>query len=268
MTCWRGSMEACSRRSGRSKRWGREQRTASSWTFSSQVHNTFSQFFFFFWIMKCGNWLKGRLVWIHKAANMSYAICLFFGLHLRYFGPFHMNHHSPFPVVLLPPTPMWKFLPRWAERVYVCVYTRVWFPSLLPSPSFLRRHLLVSQVLSIFSPPIRLPESVWKSPQKPESLVSAPLCMHIVPSAHIYTFPSAQLHKHIIPLLLQLTAAFKLCILLSPERNTTSVYITFLGKGAKKKKRKKSGLLPNWGGGGSRMVVKCQTAILEKYFFS
>ena len=41
-----------------------------------------------------------------------------------------------------------------------------------------------------------------------------------------------------------------------------------LGKGARKKKRKKCGLLPNWGGAGSRMVVKCQTSILEKYFFS
>ena len=102
------------------------------------------------------------------------------------FCPFHMSHQSPFPVVLLPPTSMWKVLPRW---VYVCVYTRVWFPSLLPSPSFLRRHLLVSQVLSIFPPPIRLPESVWRSPQKPESLVSPPLCMHIVPSAYYARSP-------------------------------------------------------------------------------
>ena len=41
-----------------------------------------------------------------------------------------------------------------------------------------------------------------------------------------------------------------------------------LREGCGKKKRKKCGLLPNWGEGGSRMVVKCQTAILEKYFFS
>ena len=43
---------------------------------------------------------------------------------------------------------------------------------------------------------------------------------------------------------------------------------SLLGKVARKKNRKKCGLLPNWGGAGSRMVVKCQTAILEKYFFS
>ena len=35
-----------------------------------------------------------------------------------------------------------------------------------------------------------------------------------------------------------------------------------------KKSGKKSGLLPNRGAGGSRRVVKCQTSILEKYFFS
>ena len=40
------------------------------------------------------------------------------------------------------------------------------------------------------------------------------------------------------------------------------------GRVHKKKTRKKCGLLPNWGEGGSRMVVKCQTSILEKYFFS
>ena len=39
------------------------------------------------------------------------------------------------------------------------------------------------------------------------------------------------------------------------------------GKIAKKISSKKSGLLPNLGGG-SRRVVKCQTSILEKVFFS
>ena len=39
-----------------------------------------------------------------------------------------------------------------------------------------------------------------------------------------------------------------------------------LGKGAQIKIRKKSSLLPNRGGSGR--VVKCQTSILEKYFFS
>ena len=42
----------------------------------------------------------------------------------------------------------------------------------------------------------------------------------------------------------------------------------FIREGCTKKTRKKCGLLPNWGGAGSRMVIKCQTAILEKYFFS
>ena len=41
-----------------------------------------------------------------------------------------------------------------------------------------------------------------------------------------------------------------------------------LREGCTKKTRKKCGLLPNWGEGGSRRVVKCQTSILEKYFFS
>ena len=45
-------------------------------------------------------------------------------------------------------------------------------------------------------------------------------------------------------------------------------YFCQLGKGAQKKTRKKCGLLPNRGEGGSRRVVKCQTSILEKYFFS
>ena len=47
-----------------------------------------------------------------------------------------------------------------------------------------------------------------------------------------------------------------------------SFWLFPLGKVAKKNNRKKCGLLPNWGGAGSRMVVKCQTSILEKYFFS
>ena len=41
-----------------------------------------------------------------------------------------------------------------------------------------------------------------------------------------------------------------------------------LREGCEKKKTGKKRVFCQTGGGGSRMVVKCQTAILEKYFFS
>ena len=58
----------------------------------------------------------------------------------------------------------------------------------------------------------------------------------------------------------------QICIKPTPPSHSSVRFV--LGKGSEKKIRKKSGLFPTEGDGGSRRVVENQTSILEKYFFS
>ena len=59
----------------------------------------------------------------------------------------------------------------------------------------------------------------------------------------------------------------QICIKPTPPSHS-SVLDLYEGRVMKKKIRKKSGLFPTEGDGGSRRVVENQTSILEKYFFS
>ena len=109
----------------------------------------------FFYVLNIEMWELGERQAGMNLLGSYYAICLYFGLYaFEIFWP--LPHEPPFPRLLL----FFCALLPCEKYSHEIVYTCVWFPSLLPSPSFLRRHLLVSQVLSMFPPPIRLPESV------------------------------------------------------------------------------------------------------------